>query len=251
MDYTQLHSVLAANIHAQTIAERDYKKAQAEADKWEKYYQLALKAGRRDLVREAQFRKNICATTACNLKAILDDQTERVANLRANLTGYIKASTNSYTTSSSFKSLEEKLQQIEARFQAVDKLPGNNLTSHLRKVESELESMRTQLLNQQASISKLLQQNSNILEDIKSLLEEASFDMVPELGSIDLETQLVSLEFDNDVNDELTNIKFFVSYTTTSQNHEQLTAADTAADTANQVTIDAELEDLRSQLDQL
>ena len=61
MNYTQLQSVLAANIQAQKIAERDYQKAQAEADEWKEIYRLALKEGREDLVREAEFRKNIYA----------------------------------------------------------------------------------------------------------------------------------------------------------------------------------------------
>lgn len=61
MDYSQLQSVLAANVQAQTIAQRDYKEAQAEADKWEQHYQRALKAGREDLIQEARFRQNIYA----------------------------------------------------------------------------------------------------------------------------------------------------------------------------------------------
>lgn len=89
MNYTQLQAVLTANIKAQTIAQRDYKKAQAEADKWEQRYQLALIAGREYLIQEAQFRQNICAKKAGNLKALLDEQTERVANLKHNF--FLKA----------------------------------------------------------------------------------------------------------------------------------------------------------------
>lgn len=43
MEYTQLKSALAANIHARTIAERDYHQAQAEADKWEKGINFLLR----------------------------------------------------------------------------------------------------------------------------------------------------------------------------------------------------------------
>ena len=77
MDDIQLHSALTANIYAQKIAQRDYQKAQAEADKWERYYQLYLKEGREDLIREAEFRKNVYAKKAGNLKAMLDEQTQR------------------------------------------------------------------------------------------------------------------------------------------------------------------------------
>ncbi|WP_238845625.1 hypothetical protein [Nostoc edaphicum] len=40
---------------AQEIAQRDYAKAQAEADKWEQEYQLALKGSNQDLIRQAKF----------------------------------------------------------------------------------------------------------------------------------------------------------------------------------------------------
>ncbi len=46
---------------AQEIAQRDYAKAQAEADKWEQKYQLALKGSNQDLIRQAtrKFQENI------------------------------------------------------------------------------------------------------------------------------------------------------------------------------------------------
>lgn len=209
MDYSQLQSVLAANIQAQTIAERDYKKAQAEANKWEELYQRLLKGGQEDLIQEAQFYKSICAKKADNLKALLDEQTERVANLSRKLTVESNISPKSFTTSSISKSLDEKLQQIETRSQTIPELPANDLKKRLCKVESEL-------INQQTAISKLLQQNSSILEDVRNILEETSFDGTFELSTTDAKTQLAGLEYDIDVDD-----------------------------------IDAELENLRSQLDRL
>ncbi len=208
MDYTQLQAVLAANIQAQKIAERDYQKAQAEADEWKEIYRLALKEGREDLVREAEFRKNIYAKKACNLKALLDEQTERVANFRRDLAVQSKTLPNSFTTSSILNSLEEKPQQIETRSQTTAKLPVNDLKTRLCKVESELEAMNTQLKSQQISISKLLKQNSAILEDVRNLLSEASF-------------------------------------STISQNHNSQAAIKTVQ------VVDAELEELRKQLDWL
>lgn len=208
MDYTQLQAVLAANIQAQKIAERDYQKAQAEADEWKEIYRLALKEGREDLVREAEFRKNIYAKKACNLKALLDEQTERVANYRRDLAVQSKTLPNSFTTSSILNSLEEKPQQIETRSQTTAKLPVNDLKKRLCKVESELEAMNTQLKSQQISISKLLKQNSAILEDVRNLLSEASF-------------------------------------STISQNHNSQAAIKTVQ------VVDAELEELRKQLDRL
>ncbi len=246
MEYTQLKSALAANIHAQTIAERDYKKAQIEADKWEKRYQLSLKEGRENLVREARFRKDVSAKAACNLKALLNEQTERLATLRRDFAAYRKKSTNKPSTNSGFKPLEEKLQQLETRSLAMVEFPGNDLGTRLLKVERELEAMKAQLLHQQAGIRKLLQQNSTILENVKTLLVEASSDATSEPNSTDLETQWLTIESSNDIDDELAALRIRVCYSATSQNQAQLPTADTV----NQI-VDAELEILRLQLDEL
>lgn len=243
MDYHQIQSALATNIHAQTIAERDYKKAQTEADKWERRYQISLKEGREDLVREARFRKDVSAKLACNLKALLDEQTERVAILSRNLADQNKMLTNIFSINSCFKSLEEKLQQLETPSQAIAELPGSDLGTRLLKVERELEAMKAQLLHQQAGIGKLLQQNSTILENVKTLLVETSSDATSKPHNADLETQWLSIESDNDIDDELATI----TYSATSRNQAQLPTADTFSQIAE---LD-DLEILRSQLDQL
>lgn len=246
MDYNHIQSALATNIHAQTIAERDYKKAQTEADKWERRYQISLEVGREDLVREAQFRKDVSAKLACNLKALLDEQTERVATLKHNLAAQNKMLTNKFSINSCFKSLEEKLQQLETPYQAITELPGSDLRSRLFKVERELEAMKAQLLHQQAGIGMLLQQNSAILENVKTLLVEASPDATFKTNNADLETQWLSIESDNDIDDQLAAITTFVCYSATSQNQAQLPTADTFSQIAE---VD-DLEILRSQLDQ-
>lgn len=239
MDYHHIHSALATNIHAQTIAERDYKKAQTEADKWERRYQLSLKEGREDLVREARFRKDVSAKLACNLKALLDEQIGRVAILSRDLAAQNKMLTNRFSINSCSKSLEEKLQQLETRSQAMAELPGSDLRTQLLKVERDLEAIKTQLLYQQAGIGKLLQQNSTVLENVKTLLAEASCDATFKPNSADLETQCLTIESDNDIE--------FVCYSATSQNQDQLPTADTFS----QIAEVNDLEILRSQLDKL
>ena len=242
MDYNHIQSALATNIHAQTIAERDYNKAQTEADKWGRRYQISLEAGREDLVREAQFRKDISAKLACNLKALLDEQIERVATLKRNLAAQNKMLTNKFSNSCS-QSLEEKPQQLETRSQAIAELPGSDLRSRLLKVERELEAMKAQLLHQQAGIGTLLQQNSTILENVETLLVEASSDATSKTNNADLETQWLTIESDNDIDAELASI----TYSATSRNQAQLTTADTFSQIAE---VD-DLEILRSQLDEL
>lgn len=243
MDYNQIQSALATNIQVQKNAERDYKKAQTEADKWKRRYQLSLKEGREDLVKEAQFRKDIFTKLAKNLKALLDEQTERVATLRHKLAAQNKMVTDRFSSNSCFKSLEEQLQQLETRSQAMPELPGSHLKTRLLKVERELETMQAQLLHQQAGIGKLLQQNSTVLENVKTLLVEASFNANFKPNSTDLETQWLSIESDNDIDDELATIR----YSPTFQNQAQLPKANTI----NQSAEVDELEILRSKLDEL
>lgn len=246
MDYTNLQSVLIANIQAQIIARRDYKQAQAEVEKWERRYQLALVAGREHLIQEAQFRQKIFAKKACNLKTLLDEQTERVATLRRSLTAQGKVWANSFTTSISLNLLEEKLWQIEERFQATVELPGNNLKIRLHKVESEFESMKLQLLEQQTNISNLLQQNLNVLEEVRTLLATTSFESTIELTSKNQIERLVTLQPGIDIDAELASLKqALASFSATSQNPTTLPTADTLQ------IFDAELEELRSQLDNL
>jgi phage shock protein A len=141
MEYSQLQAILASNIHAQNIAEKDYKEAQAEAKRWEKRYQLALKAGRENLIQEAQFHQNLYAKKQYNLKLMLDEQTARVASLRQTLS-HLKL--KPYHT----KSLDKISQQYET--------PSENLITKLCKVEGKIEDINNELLIQQDNIKKLL-----------------------------------------------------------------------------------------------
>lgn len=103
--------------------------------------------------------------------------------------------------------------------------------------------MKAQLLYQQAGIGKLLQQNSTVLENVKTLLMEASFDANFKPNSADLETEWLSIESDKDIDDELATI----SYSPTFRNQAQLPTANTI----NQSAEVDELEILRSKLDEL
>ncbi|XWK88934.1 MAG: hypothetical protein U7127_02385 [Phormidium sp.] len=83
MEYSPAQTAIAANIQALAICERDYKKAQAEADKWENLYQRALKAKSDDsVIKEIVFYKKIHAKKARKLKAMLDEQKEKLDNLK-------------------------------------------------------------------------------------------------------------------------------------------------------------------------
>ncbi|MBD2384269.1 PspA/IM30 family protein [Cylindrospermum sp. FACHB-282] len=73
---------------AQKIAQRDYAKAQAEADKWEQRYQLALKADNQDLISKAKFQKERYQAIASRLKILVEDQQPQVDAIKSNLTSW-------------------------------------------------------------------------------------------------------------------------------------------------------------------
>ncbi|MEH2041011.1 PspA/IM30 family protein [Nostoc sp.] len=70
---------------AQEIAQRDYAKAQAEADKWEQEYQLALKGSNQDLIRKAKFQKERYQAIASRLKKLVGEQQPQVDAIKSSL----------------------------------------------------------------------------------------------------------------------------------------------------------------------
>lgn len=70
---------------AQEIAERDYAKAQMEADKWEQRYQLALKGSNQDLIRQAQFQKERYQAITSRIKALVEEQKPQAEAIKSSL----------------------------------------------------------------------------------------------------------------------------------------------------------------------
>ncbi|MEH2105967.1 PspA/IM30 family protein [Nostoc sp.] len=70
---------------AQEIAQRDYAKAQAEADKWEQEYQLALKGSNQDLISKAKFQKERYQAITSRLKKLVGEQQPQVDAIKSSL----------------------------------------------------------------------------------------------------------------------------------------------------------------------
>ncbi|MBG1265306.1 PspA/IM30 family protein [Nostoc sp. WHI] len=70
---------------AQEIAQRDYAKAQAEADKWEQEYQLAVKGSNQDLISQAKFQKERYQAIASRLKKLVGEQQPQVDAIKSSL----------------------------------------------------------------------------------------------------------------------------------------------------------------------
>ncbi|MBD2517884.1 PspA/IM30 family protein [Nostoc sp. FACHB-973] len=75
---------------AQEIAQRDYAKAQVEADKWAQEYQLALKGNNQDLIRQAKFQKERYEAIASRLKTLVEEQQPQVDAIQSSVTSWEK-----------------------------------------------------------------------------------------------------------------------------------------------------------------
>ena len=84
------------------------------------------------------------------------------------------------------------------------------------------------------------------------MMQEARAQAVGELAGNDLESQFAALEAGSDVDDELAALKAQMSLgPATSSNQPSLPQANEQSTAAKNPVVDAELEDLKKQLDQL
>ncbi|MCC5649406.1 hypothetical protein LC609_06035 [Nostoc sp. XA013] len=110
---------------AQEIAQRDYAKAQAEADKWEQEYQLALEGNNQDLIRQAKFQNERYQAIASRLKILVEEQQPQVDAIKSSLASWEKKVSEAQyevlhskhkiiDAISTFEPIENKLLEIEA-----------------------------------------------------------------------------------------------------------------------------------------
>ncbi|MCL1473209.1 PspA/IM30 family protein [Argonema antarcticum] len=206
MDASELRSALAGNIHALTIAERDYKKAQAEADKWESLYQRTLKVGNDEsALNEIQFYKEVLTKKASNLKALLDEQKERIANLRRNFNGHSDTLNNTLTNSINC-SPEQKANQLTYISQSITNLSYTDLETRIRKLERDLENMKSQLFQQQTAIVQMIELNAAALEDVRQILKQPRC-QTGQMIDFHVQSQSEIQELEIDIDDELMKMK--------------------------------------------
>lgn len=180
----KLRGATASAIAAQKIAIARYEQAQAEADKWEKQYQLALTEGREDIARKAQFQKERYKAIASRLKALVDQQTPQVDTLKHNLTSWeskvseaeneaLVSRLNTSSAMSAFEQMEEKVLQIEASAEAVSQQDDVNEGSafntfvNFENIDVELARIKAELIGTQP------QHQAAEGKDPKKILQEA------------------------------------------------------------------------------
>ena len=215
-DLVQLRQAVARSIATQKRTEQQYNKNQSEANTWQQRAQLALSKGDENLAREALVRKKSFADTAASLKSQLDQQSNQVATLKRNL----------IAVESKISEAKTKKDMLRARA---------NAAKANRQLQDSVNNIGT----------KSAMGAFERMED-KVMQLEAESETAQELGGTGIEQQFAALEAGSGVDDELATMKAQLSGT--SAETPKLEAAETTSNPQDEV-IDAELDELRSQLD--
>ncbi|BAZ26515.1 phage shock protein A, PspA [Kalymmatonema gypsitolerans NIES-4073] len=219
-DLVQLRQGVAQAIAAQKRTEKQYNDAQNEINKWQRNAQLALQKGDENLARQALERKKTFTDTGNALKSSLDQQTVQVETLKRNL----------IQLESKISEAKTKKEMLKARITAA-------------KAQEQLQGM-VRGMNTSGAMAAFER-----MED-KVLMQEARAQSAAELTGTNLETQFAKLEGSSDVDDELAALKAQM-LPGGSPNQPQLPQQTTAPKSNNNEVVDAELDSLRKQLDQM
>jgi len=218
-------SVLASRKRLQ----QQYDQTQAEVNKWKQKAQIALHKGDEYLAREALSRKKMHTGILSSLKAQLDQEPVSVRNLKQYLT-----------------LLEAKISQAKTmRTRLTAQIADAKLNGQLQATVGNLGTSSAM-----AAFERM---------EEKVLQLEARSQAAAELSGADLESYFAALEL-GDADLELEAMKAQMLAPRTFQNQDQLpetasaatsSQAKTTASPQDQQAVDAELEDLKKQLDQL
>ena len=214
-DLVQMRQAVARSIATQKRTEQQYNKNQSEANSWQQRAQLALSKGDENLAREALVRKKSFADTAGSLKTQLDMQTNQVATLKRNLIG-----------------LESKISEAKTK-------------KDMLKARANAAKANKQLQESMNNIGTSSAMGAFERMEDKVMQIEAESETAAELGGTGIEQQFAALEAGSGVDDELAAMK--AELTGTSAETPKLESAESSA--PKDAVIDAELEELRSQLD--
>jgi phage shock protein A len=216
-DLINMKQAVATAIAAQKRSQQQYEKNLSESNTWQSRAQLALQKGDETLAREALVRKKAFSDTAASLKTQLDSQVSQVDMLRKNL----------MAMESKISEAKTKKDMLKARAAAA-------------KANEQLQSVINS--NNTGSAMAAFER----MED-KVLQIEARSVAAAELGGAGLEAQFALLESGSDVDDELAAMKNQMLGGSAAASTPQISGAATAPNPA----VDAELEALKKQMDNL
>lgn len=218
-DLVQMRQAVAKAIASQKRVQQQHERAQSEANTWQQRAQLALQKGDENLAREALTRKKSQSETANSLKAQLDMQLAQVDQLKKNLIG-----------------LESKIAEAKTK-------------KDMLKARASAAKANEQLQKTMGSMGTSSAMGAFERMEEKVLMMEAKSQAAAEIAGADLESQFAALEAGGDVDDELAAMKAQLAGGSTSQG--QLPAAEQPTAAPQDAAVDAELEALKTQLDNL
>jgi phage shock protein A len=220
-DLVQLRQAVASAIASQKRSQQQQNQAQTEANNWQQRAQLALQKGDENLAREALVRRKTHAETAASLKAQLDQQSGQVDTLKRNLIALESKISEAKTKKDMLKARASAAKANEQLQGTVGRLGTGSAMAAFERMEEKVLQM------------------------------EARSQASAELAGADLESQFAMLESGSDVDDELAAMKAQLIGPATPQNQAQLPASNPSTAAPKDPAVDAELEDLKKQLDQL
>jgi phage shock protein A len=215
-DLVQLRQAVARAIATQKRTEQQYDKNQQESNLWQQRAQLALSKGDEALAREALVRKKSFSDSAATLKLQLDQQSTNVTTLKRNLIA-----------------LESKISEAKTK-------------KDMLRARANAAKAQKQLQQTISGIDTSSAMGAFERMEDKVMQLEAESQSAQELGGMGLESQFAALEAGTGVDDELAAMKAQISGASPAQ--QSLPAADAKASAPRDSAIDAELEELRSQL---
>lgn len=219
-DLVQLRQAVATAIASQKRTQQQHSQAQSEADNWQRRAQLALQKGDENLAREALSRKKVQSETATALKTQLDQQLTTVDTLKRNLIA-----------------LEGKISEAKTK-------------KDMLKARASAAKANEQLQKTVGSLGTSSAMSAFERMEEKVLQMEARSQAAAELAGADLESQFAQLESGSDVDDELAAMKAQL-LGGAAPNQAQLPGTPTTSKAPQDADVDAELEALKTQLDQL
>lgn len=227
-DLVQFRQAVAQAIAAQKRLEQQYNQAQTQSSEWYRRAQLALQKGDENLAREALSRKQSYTETANSLKTQLDQSTNQVATLKRNMLALESKISEAKTKKDMLKARAKSAKATEQLNKALGNVDMTGNVAAFERMEEKVMQMEAQ--------------------------SEAVAELAGAEGS--LEAQFASLEAGSDVDAELEMLKAGMQQPAlpaepTAQ--EALPPGETTPmDTPQQQTpVDAELDELRSKLDQI
>ncbi len=218
-DLIQLRQAVARAIATQKRTEQQYNKNQTESNNWQQRAQLALTKGDENLAREALVRKKSVAEAATTLKSQLDQQTTQVDTLKKNLIALESKISEAKTKKDMLKSRAAAAKANEQLQNTIGRLGTSSAMGAFERMEDKVLEM------------------------------EARSQAAYELTGNEIEQQFKLLESGSDVDDELAAMKAQLTGGSVSQ--QALPASEEKKSSAPDAAVDAELDALRKQIDNL